>query len=170
MERFGKDGKLIIPLAQRKKGTKELDEQKIRYVATEAYCPKGCSIIDRENEELQKIYALYLSEKLLPWQKKFPDRFYKELFRLNNWDFTVNGIKKRPSVIGIWTNKLIYEQLPKNILTELKNRTPRSENGNYMNRFFQRLEPLDALFMYPDITCCDNNIRVCLWGLQRPKF
>jgi len=50
MERFGKDGKLIIPLAQRKKGTKELDEQKIRYVATEAYCPKGCSIIDRENE------------------------------------------------------------------------------------------------------------------------
>jgi hypothetical protein len=50
MERFGKDGKLIIPLTQRKKGTKELDEQKIRYVATEAYCPKGCSIIDRENE------------------------------------------------------------------------------------------------------------------------
>jgi hypothetical protein len=50
MERFDKDGRLIIPLAQRKKGTKEQDEQKIRYVATEAYCPKGCSIIDRENE------------------------------------------------------------------------------------------------------------------------
>jgi len=28
MERFGKDGKLIIPLTQRKKGTQELDEQK----------------------------------------------------------------------------------------------------------------------------------------------
>ena len=50
MERFGKDGKLIIPLTQRKKGTQELDEQKIRYVATEAYCPKGCSIIDDENK------------------------------------------------------------------------------------------------------------------------
>ncbi len=50
MERFDKDGKLIIPLAQRKKGTKESDEQQVRYVLTEAYCPNGCSIIDKENE------------------------------------------------------------------------------------------------------------------------
>jgi hypothetical protein len=50
MDRFDKDGKLIIPLAKRKKGTKELDEEKIRYVLTKAYCPNGCSIIDKENE------------------------------------------------------------------------------------------------------------------------
>ncbi len=32
MERFGKDGKLIIPMVQRKKSKKDLDEQKVRYV------------------------------------------------------------------------------------------------------------------------------------------
>lgn len=48
MERFSKDGKLIIPLGQRKKGTKEADEEKVRYVVTEAYCPNGCNIIDAD--------------------------------------------------------------------------------------------------------------------------
>ncbi len=50
MERFDKDGKLIMPLAQRIKGTKEVDEKKVRYVVTAAYCPKGCNIIDQEHK------------------------------------------------------------------------------------------------------------------------
>ena len=50
MERFSKDGRLIFPLRQRKKGTKEADEKKVRYVVAEAYCPDGCNIIDREHE------------------------------------------------------------------------------------------------------------------------
>lgn len=50
MEQFGKDGKLIIPLVQRKNGTQKTAEEKIRYVVTEAYCPKGCSIIDQEHK------------------------------------------------------------------------------------------------------------------------
>lgn len=50
---------------------------------------------DREKDELQKILKAYISEELLPWQKRFPDIYYKELFRLNGWDFTVQGIKKK---------------------------------------------------------------------------
>jgi hypothetical protein len=50
MERFGKNGKLIIPLIQRKKGIKRTDEQDTRYAVTEAYCPNGCSIIDKEHK------------------------------------------------------------------------------------------------------------------------
>jgi P63C domain len=94
---------------------------------------------DREREELQKILKAYISPELLKWERKFPDVFYKELFRLNEWDFTVSGIKKRPGVIGTWTNKLIYEQLPKNVLKTLKEKTPKSEKGNYTARFFQSL-------------------------------
>lgn len=93
----------------------------------------------RENDELQKILKAYISEELLPWQKRFPDLFYKELFRLNGWDFTVSGIRKRPGVIGTWTNKLIYEQLPKGVLDELKKKTPKSESGNYKSRLHQHL-------------------------------
>ena len=50
MERFSKDGRLIIPLGQRKKGTDEADDERVRYVVTEAYCPNGCNIIDKEHE------------------------------------------------------------------------------------------------------------------------
>ena len=50
MDRFSKDGRLIYPLGKRKKGTKELDEDKVRYVVTEAYCPNGCNIIDHEHK------------------------------------------------------------------------------------------------------------------------
>lgn len=96
---------------------------------------------DREKDELQKILKAYISEELLPWQKRFPDVFYKELFRLNGWDFTIKDIKKRPEVIGTWTNKLIYEQLPKDVLKTLQQKTPKSEAGNYTARFFQSLTP-----------------------------
>lgn len=81
---------------------------------------------ERENDELQKILKAYIAEELLPWQKRFPDVFYQELFRLNGWDYTVKGIKRRPGIIGKWTNKLIYEQLPPGVLDELKRVTPKS--------------------------------------------
>jgi len=94
---------------------------------------------ERENDELQKILKAYISEELLPWQKRFPDIFYKELFRLNGWDYTVNGIKKRPGIIGKWTNAFIYEELPNGVLEELKKKTPKSELGNRTNRYHQLL-------------------------------
>lgn len=93
----------------------------------------------REREELQKILQLYISDKLLPWQKRFPDVFYKELFRLNGWDYSVNGIIKRPSVIGKWTNRIIYEELPNGVLEELKKRTPKNTQGNRLERYHQHL-------------------------------
>lgn len=81
---------------------------------------------EREQDELQKILKAYIAEELLPWQKRFPDVFYQELFRLNGWNYTVRGIKRRPGIIGKWTNKLIYEQLPPGVLAELKRVTPKS--------------------------------------------
>lgn len=94
---------------------------------------------DREHDELQKILKAYISEELLPWQKRFPDIFYKELFRLNGWNYTVNGIKKRPGIIGKWTNIIIYEELPKGVLDELKNKTPKNASGHRTERYHQYL-------------------------------
>lgn len=96
---------------------------------------------DREKDALQKIFSIFISRELQKWQKNFPDTFYYEIFRLNKWDYTVNGINKRPGVIGRWTNELIYNQLPKGILNELKKVTPKSKAGNYTSRFFQSLTP-----------------------------
>lgn len=94
---------------------------------------------ERERDELQTILNAYISKELLEWQKRFPDSFYKEIFRLNGWDYTVSSIKKRPGVVGKWTTKLIYEQLPKGVLNELKRITPKTTTGIYKARFHQSL-------------------------------
>lgn len=94
---------------------------------------------DREKDELQKILSAYISEELLPRQKRFPDVFYKELFRLNWWDFTVGWIKKRPWVVWKRTNTLVYEQLPKWVLEELKTKTPTDSKWRYKVNLHQSL-------------------------------
>ncbi|MBN1998615.1 hypothetical protein JW935_13735 [candidate division KSB1 bacterium] len=43
MKRFDKDGRLIIPISERKRDR----EKEVTYVITEAYCPNGCNIIDQ---------------------------------------------------------------------------------------------------------------------------
>jgi hypothetical protein len=96
---------------------------------------------EREKDELQKLLKAYIAEELLPWQKTFPDTYYKEIFRLNGWNFDVPNIKKRPGVVGTWTNKIVYEQLPSGVLQELKGKTPKSDAGNYTARLFQSLTP-----------------------------
>lgn len=94
---------------------------------------------EREKDELQRILKSYISEELLPWQKRFPDIYYKELFRLNGWGYTIKDIRRRPGVIGRWTNDLIYKQLPVGVLEELKSRTPKNAKGHNTARFHQSL-------------------------------
>ena len=49
MQRFNQDGRLIIPISDWSKMVSENAEDKVRYVVTEAYCPKGCNILDSDN-------------------------------------------------------------------------------------------------------------------------
>ncbi len=92
----------------------------------------------RKRNELQEILKAYISEELLPWTKRFPDEFYKEMFRLKGWSYDPKSVK-RPSLIGKLTNQLIYKQLPPGVLQELKSKTPKNEKGNYTARFHQSL-------------------------------
>ena len=50
MERFTKDGRWIIPLSDKKQKKDKNEEESIRYLISEAYCPNGCSIIDKEHK------------------------------------------------------------------------------------------------------------------------
>ncbi|MFH1784428.1 MAG: hypothetical protein ABH868_05990 [bacterium] len=50
MQRFTKDGRLIIPLVRDEKTEPQASGDKISYVVNKAYCPNGCDIIDREHE------------------------------------------------------------------------------------------------------------------------
>lgn len=95
--------------------------------------------LDRRKDELQKILQAYISAELLPWQKRFPDEFYKQMFRLRGWPYDAQSIKRKPSVIGIWTNKLIYDKLPEGVLKELKEKTPKDSKGRRKHKFHQLL-------------------------------
>ena len=96
----------------------------------------------REASELHKILLAYISPELMPWEKRFPDEFYREIFRLNNWGYlTVNGIniQNRPGCIGTWTKKYIYSVLPHCVLEALLERTERTEKGKLKYRLHQHL-------------------------------
>lgn len=84
----------------------------------------------RDRDALLKILEAYINPTLLPWTKRFPDEFYKEIFRLNGWAYDPGNVK-RPGVIGIWTNNVIYKHLPDGVLEELKKTTPK---GKHLHR------------------------------------
>ena len=50
MERFTEDGRLIIPLSERKKKKDTPGDEDVRYLISEAYCPNGCNIMDEEHK------------------------------------------------------------------------------------------------------------------------
>lgn len=79
--------------------------------------------IDREKDALQKLLSKYISKELLPWAKRFPDEFYKEMFRLREWDYPTPGSKK-PGIVGYYTNKFVYDYLPPGVKEELQNNNP----------------------------------------------
>lgn len=91
---------------------------------------------DRDRDALQKVLEAYISEELLPWARRFPDEFYKQMFRLRGWEY--KG-KAKPPYAGKLTNDYIYHYLPKGVLEELQNKTPKSKAGNRTNRYHQHL-------------------------------
>lgn len=79
----------------------------------------------REKDELHRLLAIYLSEERLKWAKRFPDEFYRQLYRLRGWSWPA-GVKRTP-YIGKLTNYLVYDRLPPGVLDELRDRNPTLE-------------------------------------------
>lgn len=79
---------------------------------------------DRDQEELQRLLAAYLSPERLKWAARFPSEFYTQIYRLWGWR-PAQGTKRTPEV-GKLTNKLVYDKLPPGVLEELKRRNPKA--------------------------------------------
>lgn len=82
----------------------------------------------RDRDALQAILDRYLKKEFAAWAKRFPDEFYREIFRLRGWNWTAMSVA-RPGVVGKWTNDIVYERLAPGILEELQNRNPVSEGS-----------------------------------------
>jgi hypothetical protein len=94
----------------------------------------------RDRFALQKILEAYISKDLLKWAKRFPDEFYREMFRLKGWEW--KGMKvNRPSVVGHYTNDAVYDRLAPGVLSELKRINPPDEKGHRSHKHHQWLTP-----------------------------
>jgi len=79
-------------------------------------------------EMLQEMIQRHVSEELAKWAKRFPDDFYRELFRLNGW--TWNNNSKRPPKVGEYTVDLVYERLCPGLIQKLREKNPKTEKGH----------------------------------------
>jgi hypothetical protein len=93
---------------------------------------------DRAKDELQKILEAYITEDLRTWIKTFPNEFFKQVYKIHDWEFKPGTVKK-PQYVGKFINRYIYKELPPGVLDELRKRNPVTEKGYRRHRHFQFL-------------------------------
>ena len=74
----------------------------------------------RAKRALATILEKFIADELQPWTKTFPFEFYVLIARLKGWPSSY--AIKRPSVVGHYTNDLIYSRLAPGLLKELKSK------------------------------------------------
>jgi len=92
----------------------------------------------RPRDDLHRLLALYISDELLPWAKRFPDEFYKQLFRLRGWQYNPMSVK-RPKLVGCLTDRIVYKKLPPGLLEKLKEKNPKNDRGNRSHKHHEFL-------------------------------
>jgi hypothetical protein len=92
----------------------------------------------RARYELQKILEAYVHSEFRPWVRVFPDDFFREIYRLQGWEYKP-GTSKRTPHVGKLIKHYIYEQLPDGVLVELERLNPVNERGNRSRKHHQHL-------------------------------
>lgn len=92
----------------------------------------------RDRDALRIILDKYLEKEFSTWSKRFPDEFYREIFRLREWDWN-NMSASRPGAVGTYTNDIVYSRLAPGILDELQRVNPTKQDGGRARRHHQYL-------------------------------
>lgn len=103
---------------------------------------------ERDRDELHRLLALYLAEERLAWAKRFPDEFYKQIYRLKGWVWPPKG-RAKPQVLGHITNEIVYDRLPPGVLEELRKRNPTQDDTK--RRKWRHHQFLSQDFGQPDL-------------------
>ena len=92
----------------------------------------------RDRVALQAILDKYLRTEFAAWAKRFPDEFYRHIFRLRRWPW--KGMKvNRPQVVANYTTDIVYARLAPGIVKELEVRNPKNERGQRLAKHHQWL-------------------------------
>jgi hypothetical protein len=92
----------------------------------------------RPQNALQQYLALIVRKELAAWVKKFPDEFYENIYKLKGWRWPGMS-KNRYSVVGHYTNNLVFERMAPGLLNQLQTKTPKNERGHRPDRMHQWL-------------------------------
>lgn len=92
----------------------------------------------RDHDALQKILELFISKELMKWQKRFPDEYYEQIFRLKRWQYKGRGFNP-PQLVGRYTNDIVYDRLAPGVLEELESKNPKDEKGKRLHKHHQWL-------------------------------
>ena len=93
----------------------------------------------RSERALATILEKFIAKELQPWTSTFPYEFYEQIFRLKGWPGP-DGVK-RPQVIGLYTNDIVYSRIAPGVLDELKRITPRLPSGQLKYRYYRWFKP-----------------------------
>jgi hypothetical protein len=80
-------------------------------------------------DEITKILEQYIAPHLMPWTLRFPDEFFKQVYRIHGWPY-MPGNRKMPQYVGKFINKYVYEVLPPGVLEKLQELNPVTEKGH----------------------------------------
>lgn len=90
----------------------------------------------RARDALQLILDAYLRKEFAAWAKRFPDEFYREIYRLRGWQWP--GMQKnRFPLVGKLTKDIVYERLAPAVLQELERLNPKDEKGHRKGKHHQ---------------------------------
>ena len=139
-----RDAKALLPSQEKIAVKADILMRGLAHVGIIALIDEVTGFQDRRtNRALQQILEKFIAKELRPWIKTFQDDFYKEIYRLNKWEYTPSSVK-RPQVIGKWTNDIAYDRLAPMIREELNRIAERDENGRLKHKLFQRLSESDG--------------------------
>lgn len=102
---------------------------------------------ERDRDALHQLLSAYLVEERLAWAKRFPDDFYKQIYRLKGWDWPVG--KAKTPLLGRITNDVVYERLPEGVLPKLRELNPTDKNTK--RRKFKHHQFLSEEVGQPDL-------------------
>jgi P63C domain len=92
----------------------------------------------RARTALEEILDRFIAKEFRKWAKRFPDDFYREMFRLWNWDYQEDTVKRTP-LAGKLTKDLVYNRLAPGVREELENKNPKDEKGRRKRKHHQWL-------------------------------
>jgi P63C domain len=79
-------------------------------------------------DELIRILRDYIAPHLMPYFQRFPDEFFRQVYRIHGWEYEI-GNNKRPQYVGHFINRYIYGELPHGVLEKLQELNPVTEAG-----------------------------------------